>query len=76
MPAAKVTVAGGRRVLDPFDLMDPPDLPGPFIEVDESYWPEDIEHVPDAQMQKLADALKPLIARTLPDTLRAMKLAQ
>jgi hypothetical protein len=60
----------------PFDLMDPPDLPGPFVEVDESYWPEDIEHVPDAQMQKLADTLKPLIARTLPDTLRAMKLAQ
>jgi len=60
----------------PFDLMDPPDLPGPFVEVDESYWPEDIEHVPDDKMQKLADTLKPLIARTLPDTLRAMKLAQ
>jgi hypothetical protein len=58
----------------PFDLMNAPALPGPFIEVDESYWPEDIEHVPADKMQKLADALKPLIARTLPETMRAMKL--
>jgi hypothetical protein len=60
----------------PFDLMNPPDLPGPFIEVDASYWPEDIEHVPQEKMKRLADTLKPLLARTLPDTLRAMQLAQ
>jgi hypothetical protein len=58
----------------PFDLLNPPDLPGPFIEVDESYWPQDIEHVPADKMQKVADALKPLLARTLPDTMRAMKI--
>jgi hypothetical protein len=59
----------------PYSLLDPPDLPGPFVEVDAGFWPEDIEHVPDAQMKQLADTLKPLLARTLPDTLRAMKLA-
>lgn len=58
----------------PYDLLDMPELPGPFVEVDESYWPEDSANVPDAQMQKIAAALKPLLARTLPDTLRAMKL--
>jgi hypothetical protein len=51
-----------------------PELSGPFVELDESYWPEDSANVPDAQMQKIAAVRKPLLARTLPDTLRAMKL--
>ncbi|MDQ7248736.1 hypothetical protein [Dongia sedimenti] len=59
----------------PFDLLDPPDLPGPFVAVDASFWPEDIEHVPADKMERLAETLKPLLARTLPDTMRAMKLA-
>ena len=53
---------GGQQKLG---FLETPALAGPYLDVDETYWPEDPEQIGDAQAKKLADLLKDLIAQSM-----------
>jgi len=56
-------------------LLEVPKIPGPYRDVDETYWPEDPEHPASALVAKLIDgSLKPLFAESVPKTLKEANL--
>ena len=53
---------GGQQKLG---LLESAALAGPYKDVDETYWPEDPEHISDAQAKLVVDLVKSLIAQSM-----------
>ena len=52
-----------------------PNIRGPYRVVDESWWAPSLAEMSQQQRQQLGDGLKDVIQRSVPDTLRTLKLA-